>query len=158
MNRWSFDKRVLDRPMPHADPGLVRFFDQYLHEREKKGPATAPGLLRERVRDLLCDGMPDGKVSLPAVAARLRMSARTLQRRLTSEGTTLAAILDEARRARATVYLEMDLPTAEVSYLLGYAEPPVFYRAFKRWTGMTPQAFRAQRRGSSARGRGARGG
>jgi AraC-like DNA-binding protein len=158
VNRWSFDRRVLDRPMPHADPGLVRFFDQYLADRSRRAPASGPGPLRERVREVLCHGMPDGAVSLEVVAQRLRLSARTLQRRLAGEGTTLAAILEEVRRARATVYLEMDLPTAEVSYLLGFAEPPVFHRAFKRWTGMTPQGWRAQRRAAGAPDRTARGG
>jgi AraC-like DNA-binding protein len=153
-NRWSFDRAVLDRPMPHADPGLVRFFDGYLADRGRRVPASGAGLLRERVRDRLCQAMPDGALSLAAVARDLRLSARTLQRHLAGEGTTLAAVLDELRRERATVYLDMDLPAAEVSYLLGFAEPPVFYRAFKRWTGKTPQAWRAGRRRPAGEGGG----
>ena len=143
-NAWSFDRRVLDRPMPQADPGLVRFFDRYLHQRQHRAPAANGLPLRERVRRLLCEALPEGPVSLEAVAARLPMSARTLQRRLAVEGTSHAEVLDQLRRERATVYLSMDLPIAEVSYLLGYAEPAVFHRAFKRWTGTTPQAFRSR--------------
>ena len=81
-------------------------------------------------------------------ARRLRTSARTLQRRLGAEGTSVAKLLDELRRTRAEAYLEMGLSISEVSYLVGFAEPSVFFRAFKRWTGETPADFRLRSRGS----------
>jgi AraC-like DNA-binding protein len=49
------------------------------------------------------------------------------------------------RRERALAYLAANLPIGEVSYLLGFSEPRAFHRAFRRWTGETPQAWRAAR-------------
>jgi len=72
------------------------------------------------------------------------MSERTLQRRLASEGSTFNGLLEEARRTIAISYLaDRKLAAYEVSFLLGYAEPSTFFRAFKRWTGKTPQEYRA---------------
>jgi AraC-like DNA-binding protein len=80
------------------------------------------------------------------VARRLAVSDRTLHRRLAGEGTTFAALVDEARRERAQLLLEdRRLSCSEVAFLLGYAEPAAFFRAFRRWTGETPQAWRTPR-------------
>jgi Helix-turn-helix domain len=66
------------------------------------------------------------------------------QRRLHAEGTTFNGLLDESRRTLGESYLaDRKLAAYEVSSLLGYAEPATFFRAFKRWTGKTPQEFRA---------------
>jgi AraC-like DNA-binding protein len=56
-------------------------------------------------------------------------------------------LLDELRRERAEVYLAMGLAISEVSYLVGFAEPSTFFRAFKRWTGETPADFRGRSQG-----------
>ena len=81
--------------------------------------------------------------SLPEVAKRLGVSDRTLHRRLADEGTSHSELLDEARRERAMILLaDRSLSAAEISFLLGYSEPGAFFRAFKRWTGKTPGAYR----------------
>ncbi|HTS82577.1 MAG TPA: helix-turn-helix domain-containing protein [Myxococcaceae bacterium] len=68
----------------------------------------------------------------------------TLQRRLAAEGATFNGLLEEARRTFAMSYLaDRKLAAYEVSFLLGYSEPATFFRAFKRWTGKTPQQYRA---------------
>ncbi|XXT51298.1 AraC family transcriptional regulator [Sorangium sp. So ce542] len=61
------------------------------------------------------------------------------------EGTSFQQILKETREALARHYLEKtSLPVAEISFLLGFSEPNSFYRAFRSWTGTTPdQARRA---------------
>jgi AraC-like DNA-binding protein len=70
------------------------------------------------------------------------MSGRTLQRRLTDEGTRFADVVDAARRERALLLPEdATLSCTEIAFLLGYTEPAPFFRAFKRWTGMPPQAL-----------------
>ena len=82
-------------------------------------------------------------VSAETVADHLRMSARTLSRRLADEGTSHKAILDELRADLARRYLEdAELAISEVAFLLGFSEPSAFHRAFKRWTGQTPSQFR----------------
>jgi AraC-like DNA-binding protein len=103
-----------------------------------------------RVRELLGDGTDPG---ISHVARQLGVGRRTLQRALTAEGTSYSAIAAAMRRAAAEQLLARgDLAICEVAHALGFAEVPAFYRAFTRWTGTTPGAFRAER---SKRGHGA---
>lgn len=86
-----------------------------------------------------------GEVSAAAVARRLRMSPRTLQRRLDDEGTSFRALCERVRQDLARALLaDPAVPLAEVAYRLGFSEPGAFGRAFKRWTGSSPGAFRRQ--------------
>ncbi|MCB9751252.1 MAG: helix-turn-helix transcriptional regulator [Myxococcales bacterium] len=81
---------------------------------------------------------------LPLDAPR---ALRSLQRRVHDEGTSLRALIDEARLAGARELLGDDrLSIDEVAFLLGYSELRSFTRAFKRWTGVTPARFRRERR------------
>jgi AraC-like DNA-binding protein len=78
------------------------------------------------------------------IAKLMGLSERTLQRRLSAEGTTFNGVLEDARREIALGFLaDKKLAAYEVSFLLGYSEPATFFRAFKRWTGKTPQQYRA---------------
>ena len=77
------------------------------------------------------------------VASQLGISVRNLQRRLRPLGTTYQQLLDEARQELAIKLIaEGDQPLYEIAYLVGYTEPSAFYKAFRRWTGMTPGEFR----------------
>ena len=78
------------------------------------------------------------------VAAGLNMSVRNLQRKLEAEGTGFQQLLDHTRRTLAQRWL--DQPGCNVQQVadgLGFANPSAFTRAFKRWTGVTPEAYRA---------------
>ncbi|MEM9488317.1 MAG: AraC family transcriptional regulator, partial [Myxococcota bacterium] len=78
------------------------------------------------------------------VARAVGASARTVQRRLSEEGTTYRGVLDQTRAQLATHYLtRTQITPAEVAFLIGYDDPNSFYPAFRNWTGMTPQAVRA---------------
>lgn len=82
---------------------------------------------------------------IAVVARRLAMTPRTLQRRLARAGTSFESLCDHARKQAARTYLaDTTLSIAEVTYLLGYSEPTAFHRAFRRWHGTTPQAFRTR--------------
>src|SRR5262249_45974404 len=97
--------------------------------------------LRAQVRLALEDGQPD----LPAIANALKMSTRTLQRRLEAEGTSFQELVDAVRQELARVYVaDPKYALGEVAYLLGFSEITAFTRAFKRWTGTTPSRWRAQ--------------
>jgi len=75
------------------------------------------------------------------------MSARTLQRRLAAAGLSYHALLDTVRRETAErCVADAELSLGEIAYLVGYSEPAAFHRAFKRWTGVTPQAYRRRLR------------
>lgn len=139
---WSFAADVLARPMQGADPALERFLERQVAAYARAWSSSGP--TAEQARRALAESLPEGGLSLRALAERLRTSPRTLQRRLQAEGTSLAELLDELRRTRAQAYLEMGLPAAEVSYLVGFAEPSVFFRAFRRWTGETPSEYRGR--------------
>ncbi|WP_437809797.1 AraC family transcriptional regulator ligand-binding domain-containing protein [Sorangium sp. So ce1078] len=136
---------ALDRPLPHANEALAAFLERHVRVIAASLPGAAPPALSERVRALLGERLREG-ADLGALAARLRMSPRTLQRRLGDEGTSIHALLDEVRRGRAAALLEADMAIGEVAYVLGYSEPSAFHRAFRRWTGVTPEAFRARAR------------
>jgi AraC-like DNA-binding protein len=70
---------------------------------------------------------------------------RSLQRRLAEAKISFQQLVDDTRREAADTYLNnQTLSIGEVAYLLGYSEPAAFHRAFKRWQGITPQAFREQ--------------
>lgn len=98
--------------------------------------------IAEQVRKKLIPLMDGGDTSVEKVAKTLGMSARSLQRRLSDEGTGYNDLLTEIRAEFAKRYLaRKTISASEVAYLLGFTEPPAFFKAFKRWTGMTPREF-----------------
>ena len=83
--------------------------------------------------------------SIEMVAGHLNMSLRTMQRRLKEEGLTYKSLLDELRKEFAITYLSRaDLSISDIAYLLSYSELSTFTRSFKRWTGMSPKAYRSK--------------
>jgi AraC-like DNA-binding protein len=73
------------------------------------------------------------------------MTSSTLRRRLEAGGTSYQNIKDEARRERAIEHLQLNRKSnAEIAEELGFGDPSTFYRAFRKWTGATPNAFRRQ--------------
>ncbi len=143
-NEVRFESRWLEFPMPDSNEALCSFFDRYTQEKLDRLPVESTVV--EQVRLMLKTRLGTGQVKLEQVAESLHMSPRTLQRRLSGEGTSLHAELDEVRRQQALYFLEAGTSIAELSWLLGYAEPSVFHRAFKRWTDLSPEVWRAQRR------------
>ncbi|MFD1695427.1 helix-turn-helix domain-containing protein [Roseibium aestuarii] len=87
--------------------------------------------------------LKEGDASVDAVARRLGMSRRALQRLLESSGTSFRALLDEVRQSLALRYLkESELQLSEIAYLLGYSELSAFSRAAKGWFGVPPLQVR----------------
>jgi AraC-like DNA-binding protein len=102
-------------------------------------PRDFIGVVREVVRMRLMEGWAD----LDGTARFLNLGPRTVQRRLRIEGRTYQSVLDQVRLERAAALLgEQQEPTIEIAMALGYASHSQFFRAFKRWTGMTPTDFR----------------
>jgi AraC-like DNA-binding protein len=107
------------------------------------------------VRRALTVRLVHGEPEIEHVARDLAMSSRTLQRRLSSAGLSYQELLDAVRRETAERHIaEARLSVSEIAYLVGYSEPAAFHRAFKRWTGVTPQAFRSARRARIVRAMG----
>jgi AraC-like DNA-binding protein len=132
---------LLDQPMPQANAAMHAFFVRHADAiLARLDPAPS---LRERVRAFVADHLSDGRATLAHAAQALGISARTLQRRLQAEATSFEELVETVRRAQSMMFLDAHMSIAEVAYLLGYAEPSVFHRAFKRWTGTSPEAWRA---------------
>jgi len=104
-------------------------------------PLETAATLETLVRTLL----PYEKVTADFVASLLHMSTRTLQRRLADWGFSFEEIVDDVRRTEAIRRILIgDGSLVEIAFLLGYSDQAHFYRAFRRWTGMTPSEYRAQ--------------
>ena len=95
------------------------------------------------IRDAIMQRIAQGPPHIEEIAASFPLKARTLQRRLAEAGTTYRRIVDEVRFEAACRLLEdPGLPLAEIASALGYSDPANFTRAFTRWTGTTPRAYR----------------
>ena len=96
-----------------------------------------------RVRRLLIDHLGQSVLTLDAAATALAVSRRTLTRRLAEERASFRHILDEVRSDLARALLQdCSLSIADIAFFLQYSEPAAFHRSFRRWTGLTPHAFR----------------
>ena len=100
--------------------------------------------LSEQVKGILKRQLAGQRPELQHVARELRLSTRTLQRRLTGQGVTFQNLLEAARRELARHYLLHSSPELnETAYLLGYEDANSFFRAFHAWEGTTPGEWRA---------------
>ena len=148
--RFVIRRRPLEQPLPRSHPGLFDYLERHASSLLARLPVDGP--LSIRIRRLITEGLRSGEPSPREIAKKLSLSERTLQRRLREEATSFAELLDNARRELAESYVaEPGMAAFEVAFLLGYSEPSAFHRAFRRWTGLTPQEFRRRQAGSSDR-------
>ncbi|MCG8590034.1 MAG: AraC family transcriptional regulator [Proteobacteria bacterium] len=130
----------LSRPLAFSDEETAAVCERRCAELLQR--LGTPGGIVEELRRVLV-GDPGRFPSLEEAARELAMSGRTLRRRLQEASTTFQAVLEDVRKGLALDYLQRsNLSVDEIASLLGYSETPNFYRAFKRWTGRTPAAFR----------------
>ena len=132
---------LLDAPLRTADPNLLAVLVPSAEARLADVSTEPP--LTQQVRRTLKAALSQGGGQLEDVAASLGFTGRSLQRRLKDDGTSFQDLREETRRALADRYLAEDLAIAEISFLLGFSAPSAFFRAFKRWTGVTPLEHRA---------------
>lgn len=130
----------LDRPNRVGDKHIWDFLRTHLEE--SLGLIENDLIDREvviQVANTLSEGVP----RLEDVARQMGMGSRTLQRRLSELGHSFQALVDEARRELALrLVAEGRQSLIEVAFLTGFAEQSSFTRAFKRWSGKSPRAFR----------------
>jgi AraC-like DNA-binding protein len=130
----------LARPLATTNPGIAvaseRLVADYLARLDRDDVVA-------QVKRELLGYFPAGTPTQSTVARAVRLSARTLHRRLAEAGTSFEKLLDETRRELAAEYVRRtDYSVGEVAYLLGFAETSSFNRAFRRWTGKSPSEFR----------------
>lgn len=142
VNMICFDDAVADMPNPSADARLFRIIRQHLQELSL--PQQDGDGLRALVERQIRLSLSGRKPSLEEIAGALMLEPRTLQRRLKREGASVEEVLAAVRRAEAIRYIEDGkFEVKEISYLLGFSDPSAFIKAFRRWTGATPGAYRA---------------
>jgi len=142
---------------PHTE---IRFHKRFLQLKVVKDELTLKEFLKSSPADLLA--RPDDRQSYTArirtlisidlsnelpdfehVAEKIHLSPQTLRRRLKEENTSYQEIKDHLRRDQAIYFLSRnDYPINEIAHLIGFTEPSTFHRAFKKWTGLTPGAYR----------------
>ena len=138
---FVFEQALLDTPLAGANPKLHSVVRRHAELLLTQLPAAHS--LTERVRRLLMGELSRGRLTANQVAGQLRMSRRTLCRKLESEGTSFTALLADLRQRLALQYVgSHDLGLSEIAFLLGFSEAAAFHRAFKRWTGQTPLEYR----------------
>lgn len=139
--RLVLSKPLLERPLAAPNPALFEYLDR--HARSLSDKLKGATSTSSRVRELLVACVREGEPDQSAIAKALALSERTLQRRLQEEKVTFAQLVDEVRQDLARMYLaDPGLAVFEIAFLLGYSEPSAFNRAFKRWTGASPSAYR----------------
>ncbi|HEY1076859.1 MAG TPA: AraC family transcriptional regulator ligand-binding domain-containing protein [Fontimonas sp.] len=140
-NVIAFPKAVLDQSVPSANRLLFKLLGGYLDR--VRGAARRSTV--ERVEDYVRGALSSGHCSIEQCAKKLGIPVRTLQSSLSSKGLRFSDIVERQRIELAKNHLERgELAIDDLAALLGYAEQSSFGRAFKRWTGATPQGFRRE--------------
>jgi len=137
----QFPLNIASTPIPHASLELLNLMKQ----RADKVIADSIGkeTLSAQVARLLADALMGQEPDKGFIAQQLGVSQRTLQRKLAKENSSYQEVLDQTRHNLALEYLQQaQLSVADIAYLLGFAEPSTFYRAFKKWHAMTPGQYR----------------
>jgi AraC-like DNA-binding protein len=131
----------LDCPFPGHNPELLDMLTPAL--ASALGELEARSSIREQVKVVLKRSLASGRPELADVAHDLGTSERTLQRRITEEGTTFRDLVVEARQELGRKLLsDPSADVDEVACLLGYQDTSSFYRAFREWEGVTPSRWR----------------
>jgi AraC-like DNA-binding protein len=135
----AFPDRWLANPPPGADPILHRMMKDRIDELLPDDAEDVVGRVRRLLRAMVTTRRP----SVDDAAATLRISARTLKRRLAAAGTTFERLRDEVQFELACQLLRSTtIPTGQIASIVGYSESSSFNRAFKRWAGVPPAAWR----------------
>jgi AraC-like DNA-binding protein len=140
----ELDADIMRLPIAHADAGLAELLERQARVALEALPPI--GRNADRVRAEVARRIALREpADLRALADSLRLSVRSLQRVLVAEGATFSGIQDQVRRELAFQWLrEGRLSLGELAWALGYGDPSAFHRAFIRWTGLAPGAWRAQ--------------
>ncbi|HEV7906745.1 MAG TPA: AraC family transcriptional regulator [Pseudonocardiaceae bacterium] len=136
-----FDARFLRMPVVQDEAALRRYLRhspaELLSRRDYGADAAS------QVRRILGEGLGGGLPALEDVAARLGVSGPTLRRKLAAEGTSFREVREQLLRDQAVASLVRGGESVEeLARRLGFSEASAFHRAFKRWTGSSPGAYR----------------
>jgi AraC-like DNA-binding protein len=136
----TFDRASAEARLATANPEIARANDAVATDYLAR---MRDSRLTPRVRQAIETQLPQGDPDPAVIAKRVGMSLRNMQRKLAEEGASFQTLLDEIRAGLARSYLdEGRYSVSEITYLLGFAGVSNFSRAFKRWTGVSPSAYK----------------
>lgn len=139
-NSMTLDWSVGNLPIRMANADLLEHFEQYaqnlLDEMQRRDEHT------RAVTRIILSRLDDESLSIEKVAKEMAVSVRTLQKRLEDEGVVFSDLLRDIRQRLAQKYLRENYSVEQITYLLGFSEPSVFRKAFKKWSGVTPREYR----------------
>ena len=139
--RIEFSTAFLDLPVVQTERSAKEFLRLAPANilLKYKSAQSLSARIRRRLRQILPDDLPD----LEAMAREVNTAPATLRRKLKAEGQTYQAIKDDLRRDLAITYLSgTQLSIRDIALALGFLEPSAFHRAFRKWTGTSPGAYR----------------
>jgi AraC-like DNA-binding protein len=139
-NSMTLDLRMGSLPVRMANPVLLEHFEQYAQEfiaQMERNDATT-----QAVTKIILARLDDESLSIKKVAREMAVSVRTLQKRLEAEGVVFSDLQRDIRQRLAKKYLRENYSVEQITYLLGFSEPSVFRKAFKKWAGITPREYR----------------
>jgi AraC-like DNA-binding protein len=139
-NSLTIDVAIIFTPIKFANPDLLKHFENYAQEiiadMDRQSEHS------RRVTKIILSRLDDESLSIEKVADEMAVSVRTLQNRLKGEGVAFSELLTDVRERLAKKYLRENYTVEDITYLLGFSEPSVFRKAFKRWSGATPREYR----------------
>ncbi|NNG76151.1 AraC family transcriptional regulator [Acinetobacter terrae] len=133
----------LAKPFQQGDQTLQHLLMQQAQALLDKLPNSTQ--LDQRLQQAILTGLQKNLYQIEPIAQQLNMSVRQLQRHLQQQGTSYQQRMQEVRHLLAEQYLkDPHLSLQDIALLLSYSEQSAFQRAFKQWTGSTPQQWRQQ--------------
>lgn len=148
-NRIYFAPELLQLAVEQGDERLYEALEPYL-ERQRQARSDVDELLPRLTQIIAAEFSSGNSPLMIAVSEQLGVSSRTLQRRLKKYGVEFGNLVEEVRQELAVAYVKSsEYSITEVSVLVGYADTSSFSRAFRRWTGFSPQEYRSLKRGGS---------
>jgi len=144
---WHFAADVLNEECPNADALTSHVCQDFC---EQIVSSQGQSKLQRTVRSLCMARSSGGMATAESVAAAIGMSVRTFHRRLAEEGITFKTLLDETRFSIASEYLKnTQLSVEEIAGRCGYGDVSNFRKAYRRWSDLSPSAYRRSWRDSS---------
>lgn len=139
---FLLSKHIADKPLPTSNHELATTFDAIL---SKQLLELGSGDLLTRCKAWLLQELTSGEPSEIDLAHAMGLSSRTLQRKLAEQELTYRNVLESTRYDLALRYLDDPSKTVtDITFLLGFSEQSAFTRAFKRWSGKAPTAYRSE--------------
>ena len=139
-NFMVLETKIAKIPVLLSNPALLEHFETYAQDFIARMEHTDE--YTRAVTHIVLAHLDDVDLSIKKVAKEMSVSVRTLQKRLEEEGVLFSDLLRSIREKLAKQYLTENYTVEQITYMLGFSEPSVFRKAFKKWIGMTPKEYR----------------